>query len=267
MRVGAFLSWDPDQFLTFDAILDEQHTFAAKVTDHPVESGADVTDNVRTELARISLVVFVSNQPLDPRSIGGNVIKAKQGKVDLVYPVVGDLAKAQKIDAPDYKRPLAPTPGAVFGAVTDAIGSAIDSLLHDAPNRTASLVTRDAITVRQASAVVDQYAEAFDAPSETLAKLVTLQEAATMVSVNTPKWVHDSMIVEHAEMRRDKDVGDGAEIRIQFRQLRLVDTKVTIAPKPTEVRAKPKTNKGAQGTTAKPADRSLLDLLVNGRPA
>ncbi len=50
--------------LVVDAVLGGGHTFAAEVTQHPVEEGADIADHTRPQPTEISLECVVSNTPL-----------------------------------------------------------------------------------------------------------------------------------------------------------------------------------------------------------
>jgi hypothetical protein len=50
--------------LTFDAAIGETHLVSATVTEHPVEKGAAITDNVRPGPLRISCEVVISNFPI-----------------------------------------------------------------------------------------------------------------------------------------------------------------------------------------------------------
>ncbi len=47
-----------------DASITEQHTTTTQVTEHPVESGPDVTDHIRPMPRRISLSGIISNTPI-----------------------------------------------------------------------------------------------------------------------------------------------------------------------------------------------------------
>ena len=50
--------------VTFDAVVDEQHTFTNQVTDHPVEKGANISDHDRPDPDKVSFHAFFSNTPL-----------------------------------------------------------------------------------------------------------------------------------------------------------------------------------------------------------
>lgn len=51
-------------FVLFDVVESETHRSAAKVTDHPVEAGAEISDHVVTEPDTLDLVARVSNTPI-----------------------------------------------------------------------------------------------------------------------------------------------------------------------------------------------------------
>lgn len=50
--------------ILFDAVLREVHSASATVSEHAVDSGANVADHVRPELDRLSLEFVVSNTPV-----------------------------------------------------------------------------------------------------------------------------------------------------------------------------------------------------------
>lgn len=108
--------------VVLDASVNEQHGVQAQVTDHPVESGPNVTDYIRAMPRRLSISGIVTNTPLaTPQTQSRGVVgqpgtfqgqtgrtwKALQfsGEFDRVRDVFGILADAA----------LA---GAIFGVVT-----------------------------------------------------------------------------------------------------------------------------------------------------
>lgn len=59
-----------------DASLSESHSYDADVTDHPVEKGADVTDNVRNKPVVVTINGIVSDTPL------GNIAALRQQQIE-----------------------------------------------------------------------------------------------------------------------------------------------------------------------------------------
>src|SRR6185312_2926181 len=65
--MGAYLTF-PDGVLsfttlTFDGVQDESWDLENEVSSHPVETGSNITDNVRVGLAKCQLSVFCTNEP------------------------------------------------------------------------------------------------------------------------------------------------------------------------------------------------------------
>jgi hypothetical protein len=54
----------PDSQIVFDATVTETHTDKLTMTQHPVETGADVTDHARKEPEEITISGIISNQPI-----------------------------------------------------------------------------------------------------------------------------------------------------------------------------------------------------------
>lgn len=59
--------------IEIDACLDESHTLANTVTDHPVEDGANISDHSRPNPDVVSLHCYVSNTPLSVTQVKRSV--------------------------------------------------------------------------------------------------------------------------------------------------------------------------------------------------
>lgn len=64
--MGAYLKWDVGGAgqLYFDVVLQETQNKSSKITEHMVEVGANITDNVRPNVDTVTLQGFVSNAPI-----------------------------------------------------------------------------------------------------------------------------------------------------------------------------------------------------------
>jgi hypothetical protein len=103
--MGAFLAWNSfANTIFFDVVGSEKHEFSSMVTEHPIETGSDVTDHVRPNLDRITLEGFVSQTPI--YSDRGSQIQLP-------------------LDVQTYTPPISLNPAA---AVVNAVGSLISSL-------------------------------------------------------------------------------------------------------------------------------------------
>ncbi len=63
--MGAYLLWQGGAAsLFFDVVPSETQVKSNSITEHPVETGADISDHVRPNLDSVTLEGFVSNTPL-----------------------------------------------------------------------------------------------------------------------------------------------------------------------------------------------------------
>ncbi len=215
---GAFLWWTTDagedKTLYFDVCTGEDQELVSTVTEYPVEDGVNVADHVQRELDKVSLEVFVSQTPIyDINSRGGKVSKIP-------------------IHVTNYKAPLAPTPGAVFGAIGGAIKDAIGSLFGGKAETAAQVL---------------QWDTPFDAVAETLAILEQVKNDVQLVNVALPSKLYENMCLVHIGVKGDAGTGTGRSFALDFTELRKVKVQIVDAPLPTEIRAVVKKPKGAQG--------------------
>lgn len=236
--MGAFILWKPkagpSKSLFFDACTSEGQSFTSTATEHPVETGANVSDHVRKELDRVTIEVFVSNAPIyDWNDRGGKLSKVK--------------LKVEK-----YKAPFAPTPGAVFAAVGGAVKGAMAALLGGGDEEYAAQVLK--------------WDASFDAVADTLQALEKIKNEVQLVDVVLPSRLHENMMLESIEVERNPGHGDAASFKLGFKQIRQVEAKLVNAPKSTQKRGEIAKKKGAKGATeVKPAGRgkSILKSLKN----
>lgn len=55
--------------LALDCTVTETHTATSTVTEHPVESGANITDHIRTDPVQLSITGIVSDTPIGSRQV------------------------------------------------------------------------------------------------------------------------------------------------------------------------------------------------------
>lgn len=73
------LSGVPVLLCVFDCVTSEQPTYIADVTQHPVESGTEVTDHIQLKNPTLKIVGTISNTPIDLSTTVGNLISSAQG--------------------------------------------------------------------------------------------------------------------------------------------------------------------------------------------
>jgi len=213
----AFLLPDDDsgRIITFDVIESENHESVAEVTDHPVEVGANISDHIRPLPDRLSLTAYTSNQPIFPNPI------TQRGAISAI-----------KITPATYTIPVEPTPGALYRAGIQALGS-----LFGPADQTVNVLT---------------FSAPFNAIWETYEVLRELQTNGVLLRIITPIRFYESMVIERVAAPRS--AGDaGVAFGIDVRRLRVVESgKVEAPPVPQDdvPGGIPLQNKGGQG--AKP---------------
>lgn len=192
--------------LYFDATLSETHEYSAEPTDHAVEQGSDITDNVVPSPIAFSMEGFVSNAPTSNRDPYGIEI--------------GTYGYPMQLDVPSYDPPFSPTPGAVFSA----IGGAVRSLLFKK---------------REYVATVLRFKQTQNYVREVQAQLWKLIDDHTLLTIYTPTWTYEDMVLVKAPLTRRPDQGDAGVFNMDFRQLRIV-TSSTVRVPAEKIAKKPK---------------------------
>lgn len=211
-------------YLDFDLTLSETHELAADITDHPVEEGADITDNSRPQPRKFSCEVFITNTPVD--QLGGyHAPDGVKQNVTKPYPV--------------YSPPLALTPG--------AITNAIDSLISGArPPLSFSVLA---------------YPTIFDAVKDTQSKLSDLLESGLPCKVFTSTLTYENCLLQ--QVTTTKEGPGAANYALAFSQIRTVQTANVAAPKPSAPRGVPAKAKGAQATKEGQPEPPASSFAVN----
>jgi hypothetical protein len=206
---------DSSRIITFDVIESESHETVAEVTDHPVEVGLNISDHIRPLPDRLSLTGYTTNQPIFPNPI------TQRGEVSTI-----------KFTPATYTIPVEPTPGALYRAGIQALGSLFGPA--------------------DASVQVLTFAEPFNAIWETYEVLRELQANGVLLRIITPIRFYESMVIERVLAPRG--AGDaGVAFGLDVRRLRIVESgKVEAPPVPADdvPGGIPLQNKGGQG--AKP---------------
>lgn len=246
---AAHLSWE-DRSLYFDVVVTETQEERSQITDHPVETGATVTDHVRAMPDRVVLEVFVSNAPISPNGLanadgailGGAATMARQS-VDLN---VGTFGQGLS-----YSPPFAPTPGAVFQAAGNALNQVAKAI-----GLTKGPVTRATPYVFPAD---------FNFVRETWSILHDLKKKATVLDVFTSTATYGSMVIEELSAVKDFDAGTGGRMTIGLRSLSFVDTALTVAPVSAIPRGQPPKAKGVQAPETPVEQKSLAAKALDAQ--
>jgi hypothetical protein len=218
----------PDQTgsMGFDAVITEGHDRTAMVTEHTVEQGSAVVDHVRPNPQTLTLEVFISNVP----------ITAGADRDFLPYTL--DLGT--------------PGDGSFFEGGTGALIQAGLQALGFSKG-----------TPTQATVTVLQFTEEIDYVRSGLELLTNLLNTATLLQVFTPRANYENMVLSGVRLHRDKNTGTSGFFTLDFKQIRIVSSKIVAAPLPSIVRATPPVNKAKKDTVVADGPRdSLLSKAV-----
>lgn len=277
---GAYLSWTPTggspQTLIFDAVEGEEWDLGATVTEHPVEEGADVADNVRVSLAKVSLDVFVSNEPVGPSQWATPTVVSQPLSVKVAAWTPGTgVITVQGWESELAERAAATSAGGLVAGPPGAVAAALLSGALIGPHATATPVQTDAGlvpgTAPSLTAQTLQFLDPDDFVARTIALLELLRDQAQLFDVIGSKNARGNMVIETLQPKRDESTGTGARITLGLKEIRIVQTALVVAPKPSIPRGAPPTSKGPQNTTDAPAQlastaASFAGLTSTGGP-
>ena len=210
-RRGPRFVWiqpDVGPAIYFDLIVSETQTNTSEVTDHPVEIGSDVSDNVRHPPEHIAIEAVVTNSPTEAQA-----------------KIVGGWTPQQPVQLtiPKFEPPLSLT--SVIAAGVSALGD----LLFGTPPTIATVMVPNG-------------------PSDRIAQvhntLTALERAGSIVSVVGSTKTYDNMIITSVTVDR-AELGS-ATIRIELRRINIVATATVAAPTPLIKAAVPKKDTGPQ---------------------
>ncbi len=288
--MGAYLTWTDStgatQSLFFDLVEAEDWNEDTTITEHPVESGADITDNVRVSLARVTLTVFATNDPIGIEDTNrGAVLTTTPISLDAPGQVKGSSATVAKTW--DNKLALRSAltgagaglgglAGGTTGGAIGAVAGAVVGNLLAAPGEQDVPFDPDAGLDPTPGQTVNVQHYALPGDQDFVADTITqlrflkgddaLGSTPQLLTVVGTKRAADNMVIETLNHQRDNET-TGAPIVLGLKQIRLVSTQQVTAPVPTMPRGKTATNKGAQNPTddANAAKkRSFLKQLLYG---
>ena len=258
--VQAAITWDDTGngggTIHFDCVVDENWDEGAAVTEHPVEVGADVADHIRVQLRKCTLHVWSSNEPIDRNWVA----QATVGGVTLDAPAAAWQAGPNTLTIPVWDNPIAlrALGGALAGFAGQAIGGALGgaqtgqlagdiaalvgleaAYLALPASAEPQVVPTDAglqpFGATSFTAQVQQWpggTSGVDYVSAMVSALQLLKNTAQLIQVIGSKTACYAMVITGLTTVRSKDTGSGADITIEFSEVRLVTTQTVAAPIP-----------------------------------
>jgi hypothetical protein len=267
--------------LSFDGVQDESWDLPSEISSHPVEKGADVTDNVRVGLTKCQLSIICTNQPHQANSFTTptltltNISTPSPSGQDAtgVFAVAADRSAApDQVTATVWDNQLnfdaalkgvgSLVGGAVGGGLGSVVGTAVGGiasalLAPPGPKKVTFTPQGGLGTARPTGDSFQVQLQAQDTPDDYVARmfsaLKTLRDSATLITVHGSKNFQENMVIASVNMHRDASTGTGAEFILQLQEIRFVTTQTVTAPAATVPRAKPPAHKGPQNPTQAPA--------------
>lgn len=241
--------------VVFDAVTTLSPEDTADVTDHPVEEGADVTDNARTKPGTLSIEACVSMVP-NPELDDDVALVQQDLQVNVAFPL-----GTQKITLDIPKPPLEFSESGLLQAGVGAIKGLLFG--GGAPEATLDAGTTPVTRTVTASFIAQ------DSPRNRVRdvydKLLKVLDDHTLVTVVSLHREHFDMMLTRVAAPRAVAEGTSAKFQIDLKNIRKVSSQTVAAPKPAEPRGTAQVNKGAQsGKDDKSAERkkTLLKALL-----
>ena len=296
----AYLAWTDDagnlqQFQCF--VKSEDYDFGADVTEHPVETGSNITDNVRVKTDEASVFFVESDSPIAGNhwttvAPGIQVISTPSQIPAVAGPITPPLPLTFTAwDNLALERALATEAGGLIGnAVGGVTGGAIGALTvgivggqvangipvelpfppglvppEDQGPELTQLPT--SYSVQTQTMIPTAAAAGLPVPTAyvalTISLLRQLKDDIQVMTLIAPYLEVDNVVITKIHIHRDADTGRAAEIDVGLKQIRFVSTADVPAPAPVVMRATPPVNKGEQGSgDAPPATGKSVALAI-----
>lgn len=233
-----FFSWVDYDGKNHDLLLDaspsRQHAIAAQVTEHPVEKGTPVTDNIRPLPRRITVDGFITNTPI----AAPPVVKTLAGLGDL-----GSVSRA--------------SPNDVGG------GAGVDA---EQTRVTFYPATTNASFIRGPrppfEAVALDFLEGFDRVRKSFVALVEAVTRGYLFYIATSLTDYSNMAATSMTVNETTHAAQALQFSIEFQELRIVSTQVVAVPPriATKEHVGQKTPTPADGAT----DKKLESIIAAG---
>lgn len=237
--------------ITFDASVSEQHGSESTVTDHPVETGANIIDHIRDLPSTLRIEGVLVDFPL-------GLTRKTQATGSLQAPGAGTSATGSITD---------PTKG--LGA---AAGSLLPGFAQAAIFDRAPIVKVEPGTAAGDPRILVREADPGEGfvgrAKRILSQLEKLRTDGTLVQVQTGLRTYESMAIQSITVPRDKSVAGGFKVSIALRGVRLVESQTVAAMQPSTLRkASGKVDAGKQATSEadeKQRGKSLILKMADG---
>lgn len=215
-------------YIRIDCTVNRTHVFANTVTDHPVERGANITDHVRPDPVRLSMVGVVSNAPIflpaNDRPGETNVDDSTGGYV------------THYVNVPPYRK-ITPLLSAGIPAQIAQTSLGFRPLQPPAGPKGAVLTRFQAGYA--AGARVLQFNQEYDRARNVFEELRSLRDLGTLLRVETRLADYDDMVIESLTVPESFEIGDALQFELTLKQVIMAESELVPVPVlPTERKSK-----------------------------
>ncbi|KKN75990.1 hypothetical protein LCGC14_0375470 [marine sediment metagenome] len=249
-----------EALISVDATIEETHNNAALVTEHAVDEGTNISDNVRPENDRYTVTVMITNTPIrqpgshasgatsafqptilfatsPPRRQDGNPILTNPGSPPRT---VRDLTKGVSIGA---IAAAAGAPAVVGLGITFAGSVKIPGIK---PQFTPQPIIPEAAADGPGATVL-QFSQEFNRVNEVYEELRKIIATGTFIKIVTSLRTYENMIFEN--METPIEATDSVRITLDAVQVRVVSTETVQITEPLQTRGEKSRKRGNKRTT------------------
>ncbi len=260
------LYWQDDESgetesVEFDATTSESHEDTLSITDHPVETGANVTDSAREEPTRLTIEGVVSSLPNSRIDTDADF-----QTVELTAPaMLNPGTQTKKLDPP-----TPPLEKSISGLISAGVGALV-SAIGGGPNYNATFTGNPKPGTVNVKAQLYQQTAQRNRVRDVYDLLLKAQSRRLLVTVQAKHREHFDMLIERVAQPRSAEDGNTAKFQVDLKRIRVADSETVAAPKPTEARGNLPKSKGSQNGKPDPNAakkevqlESTLSLLTPG---
>lgn len=206
-----------------DCSVRETHTLSADVTEHPVETGADVADHIRPRARTVSIEGLISNTP----------IEVPQSHMD---------------GASEDRSPIEIEGEPVFGNVDTPVGE----VTIPGAGQLKSLAAVVGIKLggkRELQAQALHFTQEFDRVGAAHLDLESIILTSKRITIVTGLTIYENVAITDLQTTRDGGTGNALRFTATGRELRIVSSDTVDLPDPVDPRAKKTRPRGKQLTS------------------
>ncbi len=249
-----------------DATISENHDSAAAVTDHPVEAGTNISDNVRPENDILSMELLISNHPtVTPLSHADGAQMELRGSSLVLSTARRPLQRRQDGNPKQIVQSVPPS-SLRDGAGAVAIGASIGAGRFGGQAGIAGLALTGAGSLRtpgvkpvfEAQLITPATAESvegaatfffsseFNRARAVYEELLRILKGGIPVRIDTTLRSYENMVLLSMNVLRDVDNANVLRAQVATKEMRFVTTRTVKVTDPVQNRAKKKVERGNQ---------------------